>query len=404
MLIEPKKRRGKNPVTALSNGLEEDLRQQGYAPGTIWKHRKLLNELSGWLQGQQLAMGDLSMAQVDRFMADRRAAGVRKLKTREALGPILGYLRGLGLAPAAEAPVEDGPAGKILNRYRRFLTTERGLAQVTVLRYVDCLRPFLDRQIRDGDLDLASLTPADVTSFVVAWCPCLNTGVAKLTVTALRSFLGFLHLDGVTERSLVPAVPKVLRRRLAGLPKGLEPDQARRLLAACDTGTGIGIRDLAILTLLVRLGLRRGEVAGLGLDDIDWRAGTISVRGKGNCRERVPLPSDVGHLVAEYLQHARPADAQGRTVFVRHFAPHHALGPARVSGIVADAARRADLGRIHAHRLRHTAATELLRSGAPLPEIGQLLRHRRVETTAIYAKVDRDSLRLIARPWPEGAL
>jgi len=400
MLIDLKKRRGKNPVTALSNGFEEDLRRQGYAPGTIWKHRKLLNELSGWLQGQQLAMGDLSMAQVDRFMADRRAAGVRKLKTRKALGPILGYLRGLGLAPAAEAPLEDGPAGETLSRYRQFLTTERGLVSATTLRYVDCLRPFLDRRMATGDL--GSLTPADVTSFVAAWCPHLNSGVAKLTVTALRSFLGFLHLDGITERSLVSAVPTVARRRLAGLPKGLEPDQVRRLLAACDAKTPVGCRDLAILTLLVRLGLRRGEVAGLRLDDIDWRAGTIIVAGKGGRVERMPLPSDVGLRLAEYLQHARPADAQGRTVFIRHFAPHHALGAARVSTLVADAARRAGLGRVFAHRLRHTAATELLRAGASLPEIGQLLRHHRAKTTAIYAKVDRANLRLIARPWPEG--
>lgn len=404
MLTEPKKRRGKNPVTALSIGFEEGLRRQGYAPGTIWKQRKLLNELIGWLRGQKITMGDLSMTQVDRFMADRRAAGVRKLKTRKALEPILGHFRGLGLVPAAETPVEDDPAQAILNRYRQFLTTERGLADVTADRYIDCLRPFLDRRMAAGVLDLGGLTPADVTSFVVVWCPRLNSGVAKLTVTALRSFLGFLHLDGVTERSLVPAVPKVLRRRLAGLPKGLEPDQVRRLLAACDTGTGIGIRDLTILTLLVRLGLRRGEVAGLGLDDIDWRAGTIRVRGKGDCHEQLPLPPDVGRRLAEYLRHARPAEAQGRTVFIRATAPHHALGASRVSGIVADAARRAGLGRVHAHRLRHTAATELLRAGASLPEIGQILRHRRAETTAIYAKVDEGTLRLIARPWPEGAL
>ena len=402
MLIDAKKRRGKNPVTVLSNGFEEDLRRQGYAPSTIWKHRKLLNELSGWLQVRQLTMGELSMVQVDRFLADRRAAGVRKLKTRKALDPILSYLRGLGLAPAAEAPVEDGPVGEILNRYRQFLTAERGLVPVTGLGYVNRLRPFLDRRLSAAGLDLGSLTPADVTSFVVEFCPRLNGGVAKLTVTALRSFLGFLHVHGVTERSLVSAVPTVLRRRLAGLPKGLEPDQVRRLLAACDASTVVGNRDLAILTLLLRLGLRRDEVARLGLDDIDWRAGTIRVRGKGDRHEQLPLPPDVGRRLAEYLRHARPGDAQGRTVFVRHFAPHHALGASRVSGIVADAARRAGLGRIHAHRLRHTAATELFRAGASLPEIGQILRHRRAETTAIYAKVDRNTLRLIARPWPEG--
>ena len=255
MVFEPKKKRRKNPVTALSKGLEEDLRQQGYVASTIWKQRRLLNDLIGWLQGQEFAMGDLSMAQVDRFMADRRAAGVRKLKTRKALEPILGHLRGLELVPAAETPVEDDPARIILNRYRQFLTTERGLADVTADRYIDCLRPFLDRRMAAGEFDLGSLTPADVTSFVVAWCPCLNSGVAKLTATALRSFLGFVHLDGVTERSLVPAVPKVSRRRLAGLPKGLEPDQVRRLLAACDADTAVGCRDLAILTgaLLDRL-------------------------------------------------------------------------------------------------------------------------------------------------------
>lgn len=402
-MIKLKKRRVKNPVTALSEGLEEHLQKLGYSPDTIWKQRRLLNDLLSWLEGQQLELSDLSVAQVDRFMDDRRAAGVRKLKTPKALGHILHHLRGLGLVPNPEALKELGPDGPILDQYRRFLRSERGLGGTTVHRYVDCLRPFLDARIQDGGLDLASLTSADVTSFVVAWCPSRNTGVAKLTLTALRSFLGFLHLDGVTERPLAPAVPSVLHRRLAELPKGLERDQVRRLLAACDISSIGGVRDLAILTLLVRLGLRRSEVARLGLDDIDWRAGTVYVHGKGNRHERLPLPADVGQSVAQYLRHARPAKAQGRMVFVRHIAPHRALSPSRVSTIVAEAARRAGLGRVHAHRLRHTAATELLRAGASLSEIGQLLRHRRAQTTAIYAKVDRNNLRLVARPWPEDA-
>ncbi len=402
MLIDLNETPFSSPLTVLSKGFAEALQRQGYAPRTIIAQRRLLRDLSDWLQTQQLTAGDLSCRQVDRFLSDRRSVGFTRHKTRKALEPILGYLRGLEMAPPSEKSVDDGPAGEILSRYRHFLTTERGLASVTVARYVDCLRPFLDRRMSADGLELGDLTPVDVTSFVVAWCPRLNGGVAKLTITALRSFLGFLHLDGVTERSLVCAVPTVARRRLAGLPKGLEPDQVRRLLASCDTHTPVGCRDLAILTLLVRLGMRRGEVAGLRLDDIDWRAATISLRGKGNCHERMPLPPDVGLRLAEYLQHGRPADARGRTVFVRCIAPHYALSPARVSTIVSDAARRAGLGRVHSHRLRHTAATELLRAGASLPEIGQLLRHRRAETTAIYAKVDRDSLHLIARPWPGG--
>lgn len=403
MVIEAKKKRSANPVTALSNGLEEDLQRLGYTVDTIWKQRRLFNDLLSWLEGEKVAMGDLTAAQVDRFMSDRRAAGVRKLKTRRALGPILDHLRGLGLVPVLETPVEDGPAGEILGRYQRFLAVERGLTAAAILRYAHCLRPFLDQLTKDGNLDLASLTSSDVTSFVVAWCRSVNSGVAKLTVTALRSFLGFLHLEGVLRRSLVPAVPTVTYRHQAGLPKGIEPDDVRRILLSCDTTSDNGVRDLAILTLLVRLGLRRCEVARLGLDDIDWRAGTICVHGKGNCLERLPLPVDVGHYLAQYLRHARPAKAQGRTVFVRHFAPYNALSASRVSTIVSDAARRAGIGRVHAHRLRHTAATQLLRAGATLPEIGQVLRHRRAQTTAIYAKVDRDTLRLIARPWPEDA-
>ncbi len=389
---------------ALLQDFEVELFQQGFKPSTVVKKKKLFADLNDWLKVHELSVGDLSFQLIDRFLFDRRSAGYARHKTHETLRPILDYLYRLKLTPPLEAPVSKDPASVILDRYRIFLTAERSLAMVTAARYIDCLRPFLSQRVLDGGLDLRNLRPADVTAFVVARCPQLNAGVAKLTVTALRSFLGFLHLDGVTERSLVHAAPKVLRRRLAGLPKGLEPDQVRRLLAACDVDTAVGCRDLAILTLLVRFGLRRGEVARLRLDDIDWRAGTISVHGKGNCYEQVPLPPDVGHRVAEYLQHGRPTDAQGRTVFVRHFAPHHALSTARVSTIVADVARRAGLGRVHAHRLRHTAATELLRAGASLPEIGQLLRHRRTATTAIYAKVDRDNLRLIARPWPEGAL
>ena len=390
------------PCDVLLQDFEGELLQQGYKPSTVLRKKRLFADLNDWLQAQGLSAGDLSYELADRFLFDRRSAGYARHKTLETLRPILDYLHLLQLVPPLEARGPEGPASVILDRYRLFLTAERSLATVTALRYIDCLRPFLSRRVFDGGLDLRSLTPADVTAFVVARCPQLNTGVAKLTVTALRSFLGFLHLEGITERSLAHAVPKVLHRRLAGLPKGLDHDQVRRLLAACDVDTAVGCRDLAILTLLVRLGLRSGEVARLRIDDIDWRAGTISVRGKGNCHERVPLPSDVGHRVAEYLQHPRPADAIGRTVFIRHFAPHHALCAGRVSGIVADAARRAGLGRVHAHRLRHTAATELLRTGASLPEIGQLLRHRRAATTAIYAKVDLDRLRLIARPWPEG--
>ena len=400
MLVKPIEAPAVCSRDALLQDFEGELLQQGYPPSTVRRKKRLFADLSDWLQAQELTAGDLSFRLADRFLRDRRSAGFARHKTHRTLRPILDYLHRLKLAPPLEAPVGEGPASVILDRYRRFLTMERSLIATTVERYIDRLRPFLDSRNSADALELGNLRPADIISFVVARCPRQNSSTAKLTVTALRSFLGFLHLEGITERSLVCAVPSVARRRLAGLPKGLEPDQVQRLLASCHANTPVGCRDLAILTLLVRLGLRRGEVAKLMLDDIEWRAGTIVVRGKGNCIERIPLPQDVGLRLVEYLEQARPMNALGRAVFVRCVAPHHHLTPTRVSTIVADAARRADLGRVHAHRLRHTAATQLLRTGASLPEIGQLLRHVRTETTAIYAKVDRNGLRMIARPWP----
>lgn len=299
-----------SPVNALSKDFANELVRQGYAPRSVCAHMRLLADLSDWLLNQQMVAGDLTSRQLDRFLRDRRSAGITRHRTRKALRPILDFLHGLKLAPTFETPVADDPANAVFDRYRRFLAVERSLATVTADRYVDSLRPFLDSRIStDGlALDLGNLSPADVIAFVVTRCPRQNGGSAKLTVTALRSFLGFLHLEGITERPLACVVPSVAHRRLAGLPKGLEPGQVQRLLASCDTSTEVGCRDLAILTLLVRLGLRRGEVATLTLEDIDWRAGVIVVHGKGNCSERIPLPPDVGLRLVEYLQHARPRE------------------------------------------------------------------------------------------------
>ena len=235
---------------------------------------------------------------------------------------------------------------------------------------------------------------------MVARCPGQSRGAAKLTVTALRSLLGFLHVEGVLARSLVEAVPSAASWRLSGLPKALEADDVARLMASCDRATANGVRDFAVLTLLVRLGLRAGEVAGLGLDDVDWRAGELVILGKGRRAERLPLPVDVGEAITAYLQAGRPVSAQDRALFQRVRAPHQALTTGGVTQLVVAASRRAGLGQIHAHRLRHTAATQMLRAGVPLEQVGQVLRHRAVLTTAIYAKVDRDALAGLARPWP----
>lgn len=388
------------PLGSFMEGFARELVRQGYTFNGGEQHLRFIAHLNRWMLAAGLTAGDLSVPVIESFLAERRAAGYVRYRTMQAMQPLLGYLSPLGVLPAAEAP-ERGPVEDLLDRFCQFLVRERGLRERTAEGYRYCVHPFVvSRVLPGGGLDLAGLTTADVTRFVLAACPGRAVGSAKLIVTGLRSLLGWLHLSGAVPVSLAGAVPAVAGWRLRGLPKGLEQDQLRRLLASCDRRRATGRRDYAILLMLARLGLRAGEVAGLGLDDIDWHAGEISVHGKGNSRERLPLPADVGGAIADYLRLGRPATAQGRSVFVRVRAPHGPATTQMVTMVVSAAGQRAGLGQIHAHRLRHTAATAMLRAGAPLAEVGQVLRHRSTHTTALYAKVDRAALVVLARPWP----
>lgn len=391
------------PLEPFAVAFADWLTRHGYTAISATFQLYVMAHLSRWLDGEGLDPRALSTADLDRFLAARRRAGYAQYRSPKALRPMLACLHEQGLSVMGP-PTIHGPVDVALTDYREYLLRERGLARATVRAYIDAVRPFiLSRLAADRQaLCWASLDAAAVTGFVVARTSKQSRGAAKLTVTALRSLLGFLHVGGLIARSLAGVVPAVAGWRLAGLPKGLTPAAVHALVGSCDRRTRLGRRDYAVLILLVRLGLRAGELAALTLEDINWRTGTIRIRGKGQQVESLPLPTDVGEAIAVYVRRARPATALDRTVFARHRAPHHRLSTSGVTQIVAAAARRAGLGVIHAHRLRHTAASQLLRAGAPLPEIGQLLRHRRALTTAIYAKVDRAALRTIARPWPGG--
>jgi site-specific recombinase XerD len=384
-------------------GFAIELARQGYTPGSCRNQLQLMAHVSRWLTEQGLQVSDLP-CHAARFLRTRRAAGYDHYVSDNGLRPMSTYLCSLGLVAPALVPVPTGPVEVMLARYRHYLTTERALGHATARGYSDAVRPFLRTRVTpDGlSLDLDHVSPHDVTAFVVRHTPTQSRRAAKMTVTTLRSLLRFLHVEGLTSASLVAAVPSAAGWRLAGIPKSIDATAVGRLLAACDTQTSAGRRDFAILTTLARLGLRAAEVANLQLEDILWRCGEIVVRGKGSRVERLPMPADVGTAVAAYLRDSRPITAQGRTVFVRLMAPHEALSPIGLTQVVAAAARRAGLGTIHAHRLRHFVATQTLRRGGTLSEIKQLLRHARASTTAIYAKVDREALRNIARPWPGG--
>lgn len=393
------------PLQPFVEGYASELTGLGYTSESIPQQLRLVARLSEWLAEKGLGVDALTTEVVDAFVADLRASGYRLHRSARALEPLLAHLRRrgvLGLPAAAEKELGRGPVGFLLARYEAYLIGQRDLARSSVRIYLSAARTFLtDRMTPDG-LALGDLTAREVTTFVLRTCTARQPGKAKTIATVLRSLLRFLHVDGVTPKSLVAAVPSPASWRLAPLPRGLEPWQVRRLLAACDRRTRAGRRDYAMLLLLARLGLRAGEVARLELDDIDWRSAELTVRGKGDRRDRLPLPDDVGHAIAGYLQRGRPGTGQGRHVFLRLNAPHRGLSSGAVSEAVCTRALRAGLGTVRAHRLRHTAAAELVAAGAPLTEVGQLLRHRKAMTTAIYAKVDRAALATVARPWPLG--
>lgn len=387
------------PLAPHARGFAGELDRLGYKTEPARKQLQLAAHLSEWLAGKGLGTGDLSGEAVSAFLAARRKAGHREHITAKALAPLLDYLRSLGVAPEPKPAAAQTVAERLLADYRGWLLTERGLRPKVVRGYVDSVAPFVTAHAGAGEARLQDLAAADVTAFMTAQARRLAPKTVQRAASALRSLLRYWHVQGLISGPLDRAVLRTANRR-PGLPQPLAPGHAAALLASCDTGTPAGRRDLAMLTLLARLGLRAGEVAGLMLEDIDWRNGEITIAGKGGRRDRLPLPPDAGEAIAAWLQDGRPADALDRCVFIRVHAPRCGLTAGGVTQAVAAASQRAGLGTIYAHRLRHTAATAILAAGGSLAEVGQVLRHARPLTTAAYVKVNVEALRTLARPWP----
>lgn len=391
------------PLATHVPGYLAELRRRGYTASPVKKHLYLLARLSRWLDEQGLELGVVVTASVEPFFEARRAAGVANLRTCKSLSPLIDYLRGIGVLPPGELPAPTTEAERVLEGFGVYLRRERGLVEGTVRFYVHVARLLVEGRTRAGGTDLAGLNAHDVTAFTARVCDGRGLSSCRQAVSALRSFLRYLRLEGVVDVALDDAVLSV-----AGwdpsLPRAISTQDVVRLLASCDRRRAIGRRDYAILLLLARLGLRGGEVVAMELGDIDWRAGEVLVRGKGRRHERLPLPAEVGEAVAAYLRRGRPRTAESRRVFLRTVAPIDGFADTgALRGVLARACARAGLAYVPPHRLRHTAATEMLRAGAALAEIGQVLRHRSSVTTSAYAKVDHDQLRLIARPWPGSA-
>jgi integrase/recombinase XerD len=355
-------------------------------------------QVGGW-PAAALGAGDLTPIRVEQLMVKRRVEGRSTSCTPRAMRQLVEHLRRLGVVPPAVVVPASTPAGVLVERYSTYLERRR-LSSASVRVYVDVARGFLSWQERlAGGLCLEALDARAVGDFVLEEARRLRGGSVKCTATRLRAFLRFLFIEGEIEHALYDAVPSVASWRQASLVKALEAPSVARLLSSCDRRTRTGRRDFAILTLLSRLGLRAGEVAQIQLSDVDWRAGELLVRGKGSRRERLPLPSDVGEALGWWLHRGRRRYASA-FLFTSLYAPHGGLQARAVDGVVRRACERAGLPSVGAHRLRHTAATEMLRAGANLAEVGQVLRHRSHGITSIYAKVDRGALSAVVQPWP----
>lgn len=375
----------------------------GYARSTVRTQLRLLVDLGGWLTRHALGVRDLRTGVAEGFLSTRRRARRVRRGDAQTLRLFLDHLRAEGVIADPEPMVDRSPLGLLKTRYEEYLSQERGLSLLAGSRYWPFLRRLLGERFGDGPIRLRDLRPQDLTRFLLRHAHARTPKGAQLMVSALRSFLRFLFQQGETDRDLSAAVLSIPTWRLAEVPKYLQPTEVECLLESCDRTSSVGRRDYAILLLLARLGLRAGEAVSLELGDVDWRAGELTVRGKGSFHDRLPLPQDVGNALAAYLRTDRPP-CPTRRVFVRMKAPHRGFNhPSTVSTIVRRAVERAGLtpATKGAHLLRHSLATGMLRAGASLAEIGEILRHRIPNTTEIYAKVDLDGLRAIARPWPQ---
>ena len=388
------------PLAPFAEEYSAELRERGYTPLTTVNQLRQVARLSRWLQAGGLSAADLTRERVAEFLVWQRAAGCpSSAVSRPGLVCLWEVLDGLGVL-ASEPPVPEAlPLDLLLSSFERYLMSERGLAAGTIVGYVAHARWFLEGLGRDG---VVGLSAADVTGAVLRKAQSgVSVAAAQYFVSGLRAFLRFYFLEGLVEADLSQAALVVRGRRASLLPRGISRADARALLDSCDRRRALGRRDYALIILLLRLGLRRGEIARLTLEDIDWRAGELVIHGKGGRDDRLPLPADVGAAIAAYLRRGRPA-SERREVFLRARAPYLPIAAGTVASTVRRACRRAEIPEIGSHRLRHTAACEMVSAGVPIVRIGQLLRHRSLQSTAIYARVDIDQLRRLAAPWPGG--
>ncbi|OFW02848.1 MAG: integrase [Acidobacteria bacterium RIFCSPLOWO2_02_FULL_68_18] len=394
------------PLSAHIAAFAQWARDQGYARASRYRQVLLAACFSRWLGQQTITVRHVAAAHAARYLRSRARRVQIHRGDRAALRQFLDFLRRRGVVRAKKiSPPHPTPIEQAVQAFAQYLRGERALVRATVVNYVPFIRRFLMDRFGGDPVRLSRLQARDVMRFVQRQAPRLHLKTAKLLTTALRSFLRYARYRGAVTQDLAAAVATVANWSMSSIPRAIPAESVRRLLASIDRRTARGRRDYAILLLLARLGLRGSEVALLELDDLDWNAGQITIRGKRGRIIALPLPADAGAAIAAYLRHGRPRSTS-RRVFLRAHAPSGGFaGPSAIACIVRHGLEQAGLPAPTkgAHQFRHALATQMLHDGASLTEIGEILGHRSPETTMIYAKVDLDALRTLALPWPGGA-
>lgn len=393
------------PLTEYIKAFADYVGRQGYSLKSTQSKVYLVAQFSHWLNKRHVALRDITRNHADRFLQGRNNS-VRRGQVA-TLKLLFDYLKAEGVTPKSEECILNStPSERYIKAYEQYLSDERGLAKATISNYVPYVILFLKDCYGGRKVKLSLLSAEDIVRFVERQAPRLHDKRAKLMTAALRSFFKYARYRGDVTLDLAAAVPIVPNWSMPSIPRDISPEQVQRLLASIDRETAIGRRDYAILLLFARLGLRVSEVTFLKLEDINWNDATLKVHGKGNLFHEFPLSLEVGKAIADYLQNERP-QSTSRRVFLRSKAPTCGFyGPSGIDSMVRHSLQRAGISAptYGAHQFRHGLATDLLRHGASLGEIGDVLGHQALQSTTIYAKVDIEALRLLAQPWPGGAL
>lgn len=388
----------RGPLAGMVERFATVLWDRGYSTRTVDSHMRMLRDLSGWLEDRAIALSAVDDDVVETYVSQRRAR-TRTLRSSRGMAALLGVLRDEGVvpAPSPKAVVEGSPTW-ILTEFEEYLRQVRGLSDATVASYYFQVRPLV-WSVAEGTW--ASLTTERVKAFIDERAAVQRPRSVQVRINAVRALLRWLWSERVISAPLHEQVLSMYAPGGPPLPRGLSATEVTALYASLSADLGARLRDTALVALMLRLGLRAGEAASLTLDDLHWRAGTVTVAGKRGRIDEVPLPVDVGEAVVAYLRGGRPAGTGHRQVFLSIDAPHVPIKATAVTTLVGRAMRRAGIaGEGAAHRLRHTAAMGVIAAGGGLVEAGQLLRHSSVSVSAIYARADITGLAVLARPWP----